>query len=537
MAINHDLPYDAIDLGRHGEIKLNRVYRNLTTPRLYEEASRRNEGMISNRGALVVRTGPPTARSPCDKFIVRDPYSQEHIWWGDVNHIFRPDDFEKFLYELTQYLREKDIFVQDCWACAAPEHRLAVRVITSKAWHSLVARNLLIQPTSQELEIFVPKFTIIDCPGFRSPVKVESTNSDIVVVFNLAKRLVIICGTCYSGEIKKSVFTMLNYLLPLDGVLPMHCAANYGLDRNTALFFGLSGTGKTSLSGGDFTRTLIGDDEHGWGSNGVFNLEGGCYARVRHLSKEREPEIYAFTHRFGAVLENVVIDSVSRQIDFFDTSLSENMRAAYPISYVPNADLHGQDEHPKNIFFLSADAFGIFPPVAKLSAAQALYHFLSGYTSKIGGTEKGIVVPQATFSACFSAPFLVQHPIDYVKLLWQKIGKHHPNCWLINTGWSGGPYGVGERIPIAITRAITRAAMAGTLDNEAYTTDPIFGFRTPSACPGVPSDILVPRNTWLDPSEFDHQAKNLAERIGKNFYQFEAKVPHEIKVGGPVIQP
>lgn len=522
-----------VGLNAHGISNLNRVYWNLGTPALYEEAIRRHEGIVAHLGPLVVRTGQHTGRSPNDKFTVQEPSTADNVWWGKVNRPFTPEHFDALHRRLVSYLQLKDVFVQDCWAGADPDYRLPVRIITEDAWHNLFARNMFIQAKPEELANFTPEFTVINCPRFHASPELDGTNSQAFVIVNFARKLVLIGGTSYAGEIKKSIFSVMNYLLPFKDVMPMHCSANYGPEGDTAIFFGLSGTGKTTLSA-DATRTLIGDDEHGWSNNGVFNFEGGCYAKVIRLSEEAEPEIYETTRRFGTILENVMLDSVTRRLDLDDDSLTENTRAAYPISHIPNATREGRGGHPKNIIFLTADAFGVMPPISRLTPEQAMYHFLSGYTAKVAGTEKGITEPQATFSTCFGAPFMTQRPIVYASLLGKKIQQHQVNCWLVNTGWTGGPYGVGKRMKIAYTRAMVHAALKGELDQVEYVKDPVFGVSVPTACPGVPSEVLVPRNTWSDGSAYDAQAARLAAMFVKNFEQFAADVSAEIKAAGPV---
>jgi len=524
--------HSKIGLEAHGIVNVNDVYWNLPTSALYEEAIRRREGIIAHLGPLVVRTGHHTGRSPNDKFIVREPSTEEHIWWGDVNRPFDPDRFDELHRRLVAYLQMKDVFVQDCWAGADPAYRMPIRVITEYAWHSLFARNMFIQATAEELAAHQPEFAVIDCPRFHAIPDVDGTNSEVFVLVNFAKKLVLIGGTSYAGEIKKSIFTVLNYLLPFQNVLPMHCSANYGPGDDVALFFGLSGTGKTTLSA-DSTRTLIGDDEHGWSARGIFNFEGGCYAKMIRLSPEAEPEIYETTRRFGTILENVMVNTVTRRLNLDDDSLTENTRGAYPISHLLNASRNGQGGHPQNIFFLTADAFGVLPPIARLTPEQAMYHFLSGYTAKVAGTEKGVTEPQATFSACFGAPFLPLHPGEYARLLGEKIEQHGAKVWLVNTGWSGGPYGVGSRMKIAYTRAMVRAALDGALDDVPTETDPFFGLRMPTACPNVPAEVLNPRNTWADPDAYDAQAQKLTDMFRQNFQPFAGQVSEAVRAAGP----
>jgi phosphoenolpyruvate carboxykinase (ATP) len=522
-------------LDRHGIVHTGNLYWNLSTPALYEEAARRREGFISHLGPMVVRTGQYTGRSPNDKFIVREPESEGEIWWGKVNQSFEAQRFESLYARMLAYLQGRDLFIQDCYAGADPNYRISVRVITETAWHSLFAHNMFIQPPQEDLANFVPDFTIINVPNFHAVPELDGTRSEACVIVNFARRLILIGGTSYAGEIKKSVFTILNYLLPHKHVLSMHCSANIGADGDTAIFFGLSGTGKTTLSA-DPNRTLIGDDEHGWSDQGIFNFEGGCYAKVIRLSAKAEPEIYATTRRFGTVLENVAIDTVTRRLNLDDESLTENTRAAYPLSHIPNASHTGIGNHPKNVIFLTADAFGVMPPIALLNKEQAMYHFLSGYTAKVAGTERGMgSEPQATFSACFGAPFMALHPSVYAGLLGERVTNQNAKVWLVNTGWTGGPYGVGHRMSIQYTRTLLNAVLSGALDSVSMTEDPIFGFMVPDTCPDVPSDVLKPRLTWSDPAAYDAQAKKLAEMFIKNFKEFTDVVDASVMVGGPRI--
>lgn len=520
-------------LDNHGILHAGNVYWNLRSPALYEEAARRREGMISHLGPLVVRTGQYTGRSPNDKFIVREPESEKHIWWGKVNQAFELQRFESLYARMLAYLQGRDLFVQDCYAGADADYRISVRVITETAWHSLFAHNMFIQPPEDELRGFVPDFTILNLPNFRAVPEVDGTRSEAFIIVNFARRLILIGGTSYAGEIKKSVFTILNYLLPHKKVLSMHCSANIGADGDTALFFGLSGTGKTTLSA-DPMRTLIGDDEHGWSEKGIFNFEGGCYAKVIRLSPVAEPEIFKTTRTFGTVLENVAIDPISRRLDLDDDSLTENTRAAYPLAHIPNASSTGIGNNPKNVLFLTADAFGVMPPIARLSKEQAMYHFLSGYTARVAGTERGMgSEPQATFSACFGAPFMALHPSVYADLLGQRISSQNVKVWLVNTGWTGGPYGVGHRMSIKHTRALLTAALTGELDSVPMTEDPVFGFQVPDLCPGVPKDVLKPRNTWTDGNTYDAQAQKLAKMFIENFQQFTDVVDASVMQGAP----
>ncbi len=521
-----------VDLHAQGLSNLKTIYWNLSTPALYEEAIKREEGIIAHLGPLIVRTGQFTGRSPNDKFVVKEPSSEDHIWWGKVNRPFEEERFGELHRRMASYLQGKDVFVQDCWCGADPQYRMPVRIITQYAWHSLFIRNMFIQATPEELVDFKPEFVVIDCPGFHAFPETDKTNSDVFILVDFGQKLVLIGGTEYAGEMKKSVFTAMNYFLPFQEVMPMHCSANIGPSGDTAIFFGLSGTGKTTLSA-DTSRTLIGDDEHGWSSNGVFNFEGGCYAKVIRLSPEGEPEIYATTRRYGTILENVGVDVNTRRLDLDDASLTENTRAAYPISHIPNATRDGMGGHPKNIVFLTADAFGVLPPISKLTTDQAMYHFISGYTAKVAGTERGVKEPQATFSACFGAPFMAQRPSVYAQLLGKKIQQHDVQCWLVNTGWTGGPYGVGARMKLAYTRAMVNAALDGDLDNVEYVMDPVFGVMVPTSCPGVPADVLQPRNTWEDKATFDQQVRKLAAMFVENFKPYAENVTESIRAAAP----
>ena len=520
--------HSPVGLEAHGLSNLKNVYWNPSTPALYEETLKRNEGIISHLGPLVVRTGQFTGRSPNDKFIVDEPNSHDYVWWGKVNRPFEAEHFDELHRRMASYLQSKDVFVQDCWAGADPEYRMPVRIITQYAWHSLFAHNMFIQPSPEELRNHKPEFVVIDCPGFHAFPDHDKTNSDVFILVNFAKKLILIGGTEYAGEIKKSIFTAMNYLLPFAEVMPMHCSANYSPKGDTAIFFGLSGTGKTTLSA-DPNRTLIGDDEHGWSNNGVFNFEGGCYAKIIRLSPEAEPEIYETTRRFGSILENVGIDTHTRRVDLDDASLTENTRSAYPISHIPNAARDGRGGHPKNIIFLTADAFGVMPPISKLTTAQAMYHFISGYTAKVAGTERGVTEPQVTFSACFGAPFMAQRPSVYARLLGQKIVDNEVKCWLINTGWNGQ----GQRMKIAYTRAMVNAALNGELDGAEFVEDPFFGVQVPTSCPNVPAEVLSPKNSWEDVGAYEARAKKLAGMFVENFKQFEANVSDEIKAAAP----
>jgi phosphoenolpyruvate carboxykinase (ATP) len=520
---------DLAFLGRN----LGRVYRNLSTPALYEEAIRRCEGWISHLGPLVVRTGQYTGRSADDKFVVREPSSEADVWWGKYNRPIEPAHFEQVLVRLQAYLQGRDVFVQDCYAGADPAYRLKLRVVTETAWHSLFARNMFIQEHDRAaLEVFAPDFRVIHCPQFQAIPEVDHTRSEAFVLLDLSAKLVIIGGTSYAGEIKKAVFTAMNYLLPRRGVLGMHCSANQGPKGDSAVFFGLSGTGKTTLSA-DPERALIGDDEHGWSDAGIFNFEGGCYAKAIRLSAEAEPEIYEMTRRFGTILENVAIDPDTRRIDLDDEALTENTRAAYHVTQLPKIVESGVGGHPRNIVMLTADAFGVMPPIAKLSPAQAMYHFLSGYTAKLAGTERGVKEPTATFSPLFGAPFMALHPMVYADLFGQLVARHRVDCWLVNTGWTGGPYGEGRRIEIAYSRAVVGAALSGGLTGAAFDSDPVFGLSVPRSCPGVPASILSPRGTWRDGGAYDRRARALAGRFAENFAQFADRASPEVRAAGP----
>ncbi len=524
--------HSSYGLENHGIQNVNSVYWNLNTPLLYEEAIRRREARVAHLGPLVVRTGQYTGRAPKDKFVVQDSSSHDKVWWGSVNQPMSEERFDALKRRLLAYWQGRDLFVQDCYAGADPNYRLPIRVITETAWHNLFARDMFIQAKPEELVNHVPEFTVLHAPNFHAIPEEDGTRSEVFIVVNLSKKTILIGGTQYAGEIKKSIFSVLNYLLPQRHVLSMHCSANVGKANDVAIFFGLSGTGKTTLSA-DPTRTLIGDDEHGWSDDGVFNFEGGCYAKVVNLSPAGEPEIYATTRRFGTILENVGFNSVTGRIDLDDVSLTENTRAAYPISHIPNASRTGVTGHPNNIIMLTADAFGVLPPIAKLTPEQAMYHFLSGYTAKVAGTEKGVTEPSATFSTCFGAPFMTLPPTVYAELLGEKIAQHAVNVWLINTGWTGGPYGVGSRMKLAHTRAMIHAALDGSLADVPMMTDPIFGLAIPTTCPGVPDEVLNPRNTWQDPVAYDTQAQKLAAMFVKNFQLFADVVSPEVLAVGP----
>ncbi len=507
------------------------IYWNAPTSILYEHAVRRGEGQIAHLGPLVVSTGRFTGRTPKDKFIVSESPSDEKIWW-DGNKKFSAEKFDALHARLTEYLKGREIYVQDCYAGADEQHRLPVRVVTEYAWHSLFVRNLFIQMRAGGHFDGDPGFTVISAPGFHSDPERDGTRSDAFIVLNLEKRLILIGGTEYAGEIKKSIFTVMHYLLPLNGVLSMHCSANMGPQGDTALFFGLSGTGKTTLST-DPDRQLIGDDEHGWTDHGIFNFEGGCYAKVIRLSPDSEPEIYRTTREFGTILENVIMDPVSRRVDLNDDSRTENTRAAYPLTHIPNHTISGTGGHPGNVIFLTADAFGVLPPISKLTPEQAKYHFVSGYTAKVAGTEVGLTEPEATFSTCFGAPFLALPPHFYADLLGKKVVEHNTNVWLVNTGWIGGSASTSDRVPIAFTRAMIHAALSGALLDVSFERHPVFGVMVPERCPGVPQNVLNPRNVWSDPKAYDAQARKLAGMFEKNFTQFAPTLPPEVRAAGP----
>jgi len=515
---------------------LHKAYWNLPSEALYEEVIFRNEGKVSRQGPLVVNTGRHTARSANDKFVVREASSEENIWWGEYNRPFSADKFNGLLGRMLGYLQGRDLFVQDCYANANPQYRMPIRVITELAWHSMFVRNMFITPsTTEEYRRHVPDFTVLCLPSFKSIPTIDGTATNTSIIISFDQRLCLISNSAYAGEIKKSVFTILNYLLPLQGVMPMHCSANVGKGGDAALFFGLSGTGKTTLSA-DPLRGLIGDDEHGWGEDGIFNFENGCYAKVINLSPKAEPQIYACTQRFGTILENVVYDNVTRQIDLDDDSITENTRASYPLEYIDNAIPAKMCGHPKNIVLLTCDASGVMPPIARLTTPQALYHFISGYTSKIAGTEVGLgKEPEITFSTCFGAPFMVHPPHRYADLLRRKIERHGATCWLVNTGWVGGPFGVGKRISIQYTRALLNAALTGKLDNVEYYRDPVFGFSVPSACEGVPASVLNPGDAWPNKDVYLDKYRQLAARFVQNFKKFQAGCAADIRGAGPVI--
>lgn len=524
-------------LQNHGLTNLNAEYWNLSTPSLYEEAVFRNEGRIGHMGPFIVNTGKFTARSANDKFVVKGGDSEKHVWWSEYNRPFNSEKFSALYNRLQGYLEGRDVFVQDLYGGADPEHRLPVRVVTEYAWHSLFAKTMFIEPeTHDELRKFAPDFTIVCAPGFKAAPEIDMTQSGTFIIINFEARLCVIGNTSYAGEIKKAVFTVMNYLLPLKGVLSMHCSANIGKKGDTALFFGLSGTGKTTLSA-DPSRNLIGDDQHGWSDEGIFNIENGCYAKVINLSEKAEPAIYAATRRFGTVLENVVFDPVTRQLDLDDAALTENTRAAYPISFIDNAVESKMGGHPLNIVMLTCDASGVMPPIARLSVEQAMYHFISGYTAKVSATELEMrKEPEITFSTCFGAPFMVHHPAVYSELLRKKILRYGAKCWLVNTGWTGGQYGVGKRISIKYTRALLNAALEGGLDNVKYVKDPVFGFEVPTKCAGVPDEVLNPASSWSDKKLYMSKYQQLGSLFIENFKKFQSKCPAEVRAAGPKLK-
>jgi phosphoenolpyruvate carboxykinase (ATP) len=519
-------------LDEHGIRTSRPIHRNLGTAALYEHAIRRQEGELAQDGPLVCKTGAHTGRSPNDKFVVREPSSEAHVAWGKVNRPIDVAHFETLKRDITAHLADRELFVQDLYAGADPKFRLPVRFIQEMAWQNLFVRNLFIIPPAADLASFAPQFTVITAPSFKASPERHGTRSDVAIVVNMGTREVLIAGTSYAGENKKSIFTVLNYMLPLQGVLSMHCSANIGAKGDTALFFGLSGTGKTTLSS-DPDRQLIGDDEHGWSDEGVFNFEGGCYAKMIRLSEEAEPQIYATTRRFGTVLENVTLNPETRALDLDDASLTENTRGAYPIDFIDNAVPEGRGGHPENIVMLTADAFGVLPPIARLTPEAAMYHFLSGYTAKVAGTEKGVKDPSATFSTCFGAPFLPLNPNVYARALGERIERYKARVWLVNTGWTGGPFGVGKRMSISHTRAMIAAALSGQLDNVQYQRHPVFNLDMPTSCPGVPAEVLDPRSTWSDTNAYDAQAKKLAAMFVDNFKTFEADVDRAVVEAGP----
>jgi phosphoenolpyruvate carboxykinase (ATP) len=524
-------------LARIGLTNTGRIFRNLSTPALYEEAIRRYEGMLSHLGPLVVRTGQHTGRLPLDKFLVREPSSEDKIWWGKINRPISQARFDALHFRLCAYLQGKDLFVQDCYAGADEHFRMPIRIVSERASAALFARNMFIRELDPEkLARHQPEYTVLHAPNFHADPATDGTHSGAFIMLDFGQKLVLIGGTAYAGEIKKSVFTIMNYELPQRGVMAMHCSANYGQgESDAALFFGLSGTGKTTLSASP-DRTLIGDDEHGWSDHGVFNFEGGCYAKTIRLSATGEPEIYETTRRFGTLLENVGIDAETRHVNLDDASLTENTRAAYPITHISNMTRSGLGGAPTNIIMLTCDAFGVLPPVARLTREQAMYHFLAGYTAKVAGTEAGVKEPQAAFSPCFGAPFMALPPSTYAKLLGEKIATHNTDVWLVNTGWNGGPYGEGQRMELSLTRAIVKAILDGSLAKVETRTDAIFGLHLPVSCPGVGAEVLDPRQTWSDPNAYDQKARELAVMFHRNFEENASDAPREIKEAGPAAQ-
>ena len=522
----------ARDLAAHGLRPDKPVHWNLSPAALVEEAVRRGEGHLTREGAFVGITKPHTGRSPDDKFVVREAETAERVWWGNVNVPMERSQYDALRAAVEEHLSGQELFVSDLWAGADPAYRLNVRSISPNAWHTLFVNNMFIVPDAASRRTFEPGFTILHAPEFHADIDHHGTRSSTFVVVSFADRTILIGGTRYAGEMKKSIFTVLNFLLPEQGVLPMHCSANVGDNGDVALFFGLSGTGKTTLSA-DPERALIGDDEHGWSARGVFNFEGGNYAKVIRLSAEGEPLIYAASRRFGAILENVMLDLDTREVDFDDDSHTENTRSSYPISFIPGAVKSGMAGHPRNVIFLTADAFGVLPPLARLTHEQAMYHFLSGYTAKVAGTERGVTEPKAAFSACFGAPFLPLPPATYAQMLGERLAEHGSQCWLVNTGWTGGAYGHGTRIKLGYTRAMVHAALRGKLDDCATVEDPVFGLHVPKSIRGVPADLLQPRTTWADPGAYDRQAEKLADMFRSNFEKYADSVSDAVKRAGP----
>ena len=510
------------------------VHWNLVSPILIQDAIRRGEGELVDMGPFRAVTAPHTGRSPNDKFLVREESSSADVDWGKVNQPFSEQQFEVLLGDVRDYLNTRDeLFVQDLYCGADPKYRLSVRYVSPNAWQMAFVRNMFIRPEATELPTFDPNFTVLHAPEFQADPAKHGTRTSTFIVLNLAKRMILIGGTRYAGELKKAMFTVMNYYMPKQGVLSMHCSANVGKDGDTALFFGLSGTGKTTLSA-DPHRSLIGDDEHGWSNEGVFNYEGGCYAKVIHLSPEGEPDIYRTTQMFGTILENVVLDPLTRKVKFDDQSITENTRASYPLHYIPNHVPAGRGGHPRNIVFLTADAFGVLPPIARLTRNQAMYYFLSGYTAKVAGTERGVKEPQATFSSCFGAVFLVWHPTKYAEMLGKLIDEHKSDVWLVNTGWTGGAFGVGKRMKLSHTRAMVRALLRGDLHDAPVEKDPVFGLSVPSKIDGIPDGVLTPRQTWKDKDAYDAQAKKLSSMFRENFGRFEQHVPPAVVRAGPL---
>jgi phosphoenolpyruvate carboxykinase (ATP) len=527
MTIGRVNPANRLD--EQGITGLGNVYYNLREPALIEEALKRGEGTLGKGGSFLVTTGSHTGRSPKDKFVVRTPSVEDSIWWEN-NAPMTPAAFDQLYADMIEHMKGGDYFVQDLFGGADPEHRLDVRVVTELAWHGLFIRHLLRRPSKDELDAFAPEFTVINCPSFQADPARHGCRSQTVIALNFDKKLILIANSAYAGENKKSVFSLLNYILPGKGVMAMHCSANHAIDNSddTAVFFGLSGTGKTTLSA-DPSRILIGDDEHGWSEKGTFNFEGGCYAKTINLSPEAEPEIYATTEKFGTVIENMIFDPETKDLDFEDSSITANMRCAYPLDYISNASDTALGGHPKNIIMLTCDAFGVLPPIARMTPAQAMYHFLSGFTSKVAGTELGVTEPQPTFSTCFGAPFMPRRPEVYGKLLQEKIAHHGATCWLVNTGWTGGAYGTGSRMPIKATRALLTAALDGSLNEVQFRKDPNFGFQVPISVPGVEDRLLDPRRTWADVAAYDAQAQKLVNMFADNFAQYVPFIDDDVR--------
>ncbi|MCD4749554.1 MAG: phosphoenolpyruvate carboxykinase (ATP) [Thermoanaerobaculales bacterium] len=522
-------------LSNHGLVHLDRVFWNLPEAALYEEATIRKEGNVTAGGPFVVNTGKWSARAAQDKYVVREASTEDKIWWGEYNRPYDPEKFDALFSRVQAYLQDEELFVQDCYAGADPEYRMPIRVITEDAWQALFSRNMFIIPETQdEYQNHVPEFTLIAVPSFKVDPRIDGTRTDTAIIINFSKRLVLVCNSSYGGEIKKSIFTVMNFLLPMREVLAMHCSANVGDEGDAALFFGLSGTGKTTLSA-DPSRRLIGDDEHGWSTSGVFNFEGGCYAKVIRLSAEHEPEIYATTRRFGTILENVVYDKTSRKLDLDDDRYTENTRAAYPLNFIPNVVPEGMvNSHPKNVILLTCDAQGVLPPIARLDSEHAVYHFISGYTSKIAGTEIGLgIEPEIAFSACFGAPFMVHHPFKYADMLRARMKQHGATCWLVNTGWVGGGFNVGKRISIRHTRNLLNAALDGQLNEVEYRKDKLFGFEVPLSCPDVPVDVLDPSTSWGNADDYWRRYDALVARYIENFKLFADGCPAAIAAAGP----
>jgi phosphoenolpyruvate carboxykinase (ATP) len=518
------------ELSNYGITKPRAVYWNLEPKELYEEVERRGEGDVTPEGVLLVKTGENTGRSAKDKAFVVEPSSADKIWWSEGNKKFPQEKFNALKDRMMEHLKGKDLFVQDTYAGADEKYQLPVRIITELAWHSLFAHNMFVRQTKDAP--FEPEFTVINVPSFKADPEVDGTRSGTFILVDINQKLVLIGGTEYAGETKKSVFSLMNYLMPQRGVMSMHCSANVGKDDDVAIFFGLSGTGKTTLSA-DPERAQIGDDEHGWSDDGIFNYEGGCYAKVIKLNPEAEPDIYRTTSTFGTILENVIYDGKTKKIDLDDATITENTRASYPLESIPNIVESGHAGHPKNIIMLTADAFGVLPPVSRLTPEQAMYHFISGYTAKVAGTEKGVTEPTPNFSTCFGAPFMVLHPSVYAELLAKKMNEHNADCWLVNTGWTGGVYGVGHRMSIKHTRAMIRAILNGELAKADFQPHPVFGVLVPTSCPDVPEEVLNPRNTWADREAYDKQANDLAVRFNENFKKFEDGVSNQVKAAAP----